>query len=149
MRSSMISKQSPSLSLQTSTSSSSVTTSWPPWVRPYGNTSTCHPFHSAWKPLQTNDLRLSRSWSTKHPKIWLNVAIVRAKVLKYSQFHVDNTTSKALKASGLPIAEFDGGVDIWAKTNEDLMSVSVFIILSRVCAAVLVRGEERENLSWR
>jgi len=47
----------------------------------------------------------------------------------------------------LPIAEFDGGVDIWAKTNEDLMSVSVFIILSRVCAAVLVRGEERENLS--
>ncbi|MCJ1401106.1 hypothetical protein MMC11_004318 [Xylographa trunciseda] len=74
-------------------------------------------------------------WSTSHPKIWLNVKIVQEKVLKYSQvlspkqlhlrelFHVDHDTSAALKAHGLPIVEYDGGVDIWAATTEDLMSI--------------------------
>ena len=70
------------------------------------------------------ELNLLRSWSNEHPKIWLSVGIVQSKVVKYSQFHVDNATSQGLKEAGLPIAEFDGGVNIWAASNEDLMSVS-------------------------
>ncbi|MCJ1415701.1 hypothetical protein MMC32_002033 [Xylographa parallela] len=62
-------------------------------------------------------------WSTSHPQVWLNIKIVQEKVLKYSQFHVDHETSSALRAHGLPIVEYDGGVNIWAATTEDLMSV--------------------------
>lgn len=50
--------------------------------------------------------------------------IVKTNVLKYTQFHVDNTVSEGLKAAGLPISEFDGGVNIWGKSAEDIMAVS-------------------------
>jgi len=43
--------------------------------------------------------------------------------VKYSQFHVDNATSEGLKAHGLPIAEYDGGVNIWARNMEELMAI--------------------------
>ncbi|MCJ1389885.1 hypothetical protein MMC18_002742 [Xylographa bjoerkii] len=61
-------------------------------------------------------------WSTSHPKIWLSVKVVQEKVLKYSQFHVDHDTSAALREHGLPVVEYDGGVNVWAATTEDLMS---------------------------
>lgn len=73
------------------------------------------------------------SWSTSHPKIWLNVAIVQEKVVKYSQFHVDHKTTEGLKAHGLPVSEYDGGVNMWADSVEDLMSVGrniLFILVS-------------------
>ena len=41
-----------------------------------------------------------------------------------SQFHVNRQVSDALAAQGLPIVEYDGGVNVWAKSFEDLMSVS-------------------------
>ncbi len=63
-------------------------------------------------------------WRDSHPKVWLNVEIVEKNVVKYTQFHVDNKTSAGLKAAGLPMAEFDGGVNIWGKSLEDLMAVS-------------------------
>jgi hypothetical protein len=63
-------------------------------------------------------------WRDSHPQIWLNVAIVKKNVLKYSQFHVDNKTSAGLKTAGLPMAEFDGGVNIWGRSLEELMAVS-------------------------
>jgi len=62
-------------------------------------------------------------WQHEHPKIWLSVKIVQENVVKYSQFHVDNATSEGLKAHGLPIAEYDGGVNIWARNMEELMAI--------------------------
>lgn len=50
---------------------------------------------------------------------------MQQKVIKYSQFHIDHATSAALKAQGLPVAEYDGGVNIWAESTEELMSVSI------------------------
>lgn len=64
------------------------------------------------------------SWSNKHPNIWLNVAVVKTNVTKYSQFHVNNPVTDALKRDhGLPMAEYDGGVNIWGDSLEKLMAV--------------------------
>jgi hypothetical protein len=52
------------------------------------------------------------------------VAIVRSNLKKYVQFHVDRTVSDSLAAAGLPIAEWDGGVEMWAESLQDLMAVS-------------------------
>lgn len=49
---------------------------------------------------------------------------MQEKVIKYSQFHVDGDVSDGLRAQGLPVAEYDGGVNIWGKSLEDLMAVS-------------------------
>ena len=49
---------------------------------------------------------------------------MKEKVVRYSQFHIDHKTSEALKAQGLPVAEYDGGVNMWANSVEDLMMVS-------------------------
>lgn len=49
---------------------------------------------------------------------------MKKNVVKYSQFYVDNKTSSKLKAAGLPVAEFDGGVNIWGKSLEDLRAAS-------------------------
>ncbi|RDW77000.1 hypothetical protein BP6252_05053 [Coleophoma cylindrospora] len=62
-------------------------------------------------------------WSNEHPKIWGSVPIVQAKIVKYSQFHVDAPTTAALRAAGLPLAEYDGEVEMWADSMEDLMAV--------------------------
>jgi len=64
-----------------------------------------------------------RSWSQSHPKIFLGVEIVRTKITKYSQFHVNQAVSEGLRSHGLPVASYDGGVNFWANSVEDLMSV--------------------------
>jgi hypothetical protein len=38
---------------------------------------------------------------------------------------VDNPTSEGLKAAGLPIAEYDGGVNFWVRSVEDFMAVRI------------------------
>jgi hypothetical protein len=43
---------------------------------------------------------------------------------------VDNTTSRALAASGLPISEFDGGANIWANSMGDLMAMGSLFFLN-------------------
>ena len=48
---------------------------------------------------------------------------MKKNVVKYMQFHVDHRTSEGLKAAVLPIAEYDGGVEIWARSLEELMTV--------------------------
>ena len=65
------------------------------------------------------------SWSESHPKVWLSVNVVKEKVVKHSQFHVDHATSQALKEAGLPVADYDGGVNIWAANSNDLICVSL------------------------
>jgi len=70
-----------------------------------------------------SDEQFHKYWSESHPKIWLSVKVVQEKIIKYSQFHVDYATRSALAASGLPMAEYDGGVEMWAETLEDLMAV--------------------------
>ncbi|KAK2007842.1 hypothetical protein LZ32DRAFT_541178 [Colletotrichum eremochloae] len=63
-----------------------------------------------------------KSWSKKHPEIWLSVPIVREKLLKYSQFHVDDKLD--LAAAGLPpVAPFDGAATMWARSLEDLGAI--------------------------
>ncbi|CZT13433.1 uncharacterized protein RCO7_00647 [Rhynchosporium graminicola] len=62
-------------------------------------------------------------WTHEHPKVWFEMAIVKKHVLKYTQFHVDEKVSEGLRAAGLPIAEYDGGVQIWGRSVEDLMAV--------------------------
>ena len=64
-------------------------------------------------------------WSTSHPKIWLSVPIVQQKVIKYSQFHVDHGTTRSLEAHGLSFVDYDGGVNIWTNSVEDMMAVSI------------------------
>jgi hypothetical protein len=38
---------------------------------------------------------------------------------------VDNLTSEGLKATGLPVAEYDGGVNFWVRSVEDFMAVRI------------------------
>jgi len=47
-----------------------------------------------------------------HPKIWLSVPIVREKIVKYSQFHVDDVF-KAKMDAHLPFSQFDGAAEMW------------------------------------
>ncbi|TVY40592.1 hypothetical protein LSUB1_G003033 [Lachnellula subtilissima] len=64
-----------------------------------------------------------RYWRAEHPKAWLSVAIVKANVLKYSQFHVNNPVTEDLRTKGLPMAGYDGGVNIHAGSVEELVAV--------------------------
>jgi hypothetical protein len=38
---------------------------------------------------------------------------------------VDNPTSVGLKAAGLPVAEYDGGVNFWMRSVEDFVAVRI------------------------
>ena len=71
-----------------------------------------------------SDSEFHKYWTESHPKIWLGVKVVQEKVIKYSQFHVDRETTKGLEAHGLPFVHYDGGVNIWTKSVEDMMAVS-------------------------
>ncbi|EHL02568.1 Dimeric alpha+beta barrel [Glarea lozoyensis ATCC 20868] len=62
-------------------------------------------------------------WSNVHPKIFLGVKIVQEKIIKYAQHHVNNEVSEGLKAAGLPVADYDGCAEIYARSVEELMSV--------------------------
>ncbi|KAL2075436.1 hypothetical protein VTL71DRAFT_379 [Oculimacula yallundae] len=56
-------------------------------------------------------------------RIHKQAPIVKKHVLKYTQFHVDEKVSEGLRAAGLPMAEYDGGVQIWGRSVEELMAV--------------------------
>ena len=72
---------------------------------------------------RNSPLTIYYSWSTEHPKIWLSVPIVREKIVKYSQFHVDDAFRSKMGPT-LPFATFDGAAEMWAKSYDDLMAVS-------------------------
>ncbi|MCJ1472655.1 hypothetical protein MMC13_001304 [Lambiella insularis] len=82
-------------------------------------------------PIKKVDSLSNEDWSESHPKAWLSVKVVQEKVIQYSQFHVDHQTTAALRAHDLPFADYDGGVNIWAATVEDLMSVSTVLARRR------------------
>lgn len=75
------------------------------------------------KPISKRFSDRLRSWSVEHPKVWLSVKAVQEKIIKYSQFHIDRAYSDELAKSGLPMAEYDGGAEMWANSKEELMSV--------------------------
>jgi hypothetical protein len=52
---------------------------------------------------------------------------------------VDNPTSEGLKAAGLPVAEYDGGVNLWVRSVEHFMAVRI------ISFHLIPRGMER---SW-
>ncbi|OIW22638.1 hypothetical protein CONLIGDRAFT_638240 [Coniochaeta ligniaria NRRL 30616] len=62
-------------------------------------------------------------WEGPHADIFLNVPIVKEKVLKFSQFHTNRDVSIKFAALGFPISEFDGGVDIWVASVEDMVAI--------------------------
>ncbi|KAH7311289.1 hypothetical protein B0I35DRAFT_481274 [Stachybotrys elegans] len=61
-------------------------------------------------------------WSKKHPDIWLSVPIVQEKIIKYSQFHGDNSL-RAAYGSHVPFASYDGAAEMWAASVEDLLEL--------------------------
>ncbi|EXJ90089.1 hypothetical protein A1O3_03158 [Capronia epimyces CBS 606.96] len=62
-------------------------------------------------------------WEGPHAELFLKCPIVKEKVIKYSQFHINQTVSASLTAAGLPMSEFDGEVNIWGASLEDLMAM--------------------------
>ncbi|TVY13897.1 hypothetical protein LARI1_G006213 [Lachnellula arida] len=83
------------------------------------------------KKLDTlTDEEFHNYWKGPHAQIFLGVPIVKEKILKFSltritffQFRVDKTTSAVLAAQGLPVAEYDEGVNHWAASLDDIMAV--------------------------
>ncbi|KIW15122.1 hypothetical protein PV08_07909 [Exophiala spinifera] len=64
-----------------------------------------------------------RYWSEEHPRVWLNIEIVKRKVVTYSQFHVDKKSTAVLTDFGVQVGSWDGLVTIAAETFQDLLSV--------------------------
>ncbi|KAI6084132.1 hypothetical protein F4821DRAFT_262180 [Hypoxylon rubiginosum] len=60
-------------------------------------------------------------WSGPHVKIFESVPIVRQNIVKYSQFH--SNVSVNLPQLGFTPAGYDGGVNLWARSLEDLEAV--------------------------
>ncbi|KAI1760654.1 hypothetical protein GGR53DRAFT_508956 [Hypoxylon sp. FL1150] len=60
-------------------------------------------------------------WSGPHVKIFASVPIVRQNIVKYSQFHSNVTVN--LTQLDLTPAGYDGGVNLWARSLEDLEEV--------------------------
>ncbi|ORY26047.1 hypothetical protein BCR39DRAFT_542355 [Naematelia encephala] len=59
-------------------------------------------------------------WEGTHANIFLDCPVIKDKVVKFTQFHFDRTLSATLAAQGTPILDFDGQVDIYTATFEDL-----------------------------
>jgi hypothetical protein len=79
-------------------------------------------------------------WRNKHPKVFLSVPIAQKNIVKYSQvispggielfmltggFRSTWIIQQGLKVAGLPVAEYDGGVNFWVRSVEDFMAVCI------------------------
>ena len=84
-------------------------------------------FHHCSPVAWTLILSLS-SWSEEHPKAWLSVAIVKAKIVKYSQFHFNNSFIDA--SMGLSVTPYDGAASMWVKSMEDLLAVKDRLLIN-------------------
>ncbi|KAI1454433.1 EthD domain-containing protein [Annulohypoxylon moriforme] len=62
-----------------------------------------------------------RYWSEEHSKIFLSVPIIRRNIVKYSQFHADNSID--LTKFGVNTVGYDGGASMWANSLEDLLAI--------------------------
>jgi len=51
------------------------------------------------------------------------VPIVKEKLVKFSQFHIDRGVSDTLAQAGLPVSEYDGEVNLWFASLEDVMTM--------------------------
>ncbi|KAH8894673.1 hypothetical protein GQ53DRAFT_858255 [Thozetella sp. PMI_491] len=90
-------------------------------------------------------------WSEEHPKIWLSVPIVKEKLVKYNQFHADETID--LSGSGFPpVAPYDGVATMWARSLEDLMAIFTDADYNRIVVPdeekFLKRSEAVPILGW-
>jgi len=76
------------------------------------------------KKLDTiSDADFHAYWSKSHPKIWLSIKVVKERVVKYSQFHVNRQVMDELAAKRLPIVDYDGVMSIWGHSVEDLVAI--------------------------
>ncbi|XXH05696.1 hypothetical protein Hte_012131 [Hypoxylon texense] len=60
-------------------------------------------------------------WSGPHVEIFHSVPIVRQNIVKYAQFHSNESVD--LTQYGLTPAGYDGGVDLWTRSLDDLLAV--------------------------
>ncbi|KAI1776765.1 hypothetical protein F4818DRAFT_359052 [Hypoxylon cercidicola] len=60
-------------------------------------------------------------WSGPHVELFRSVPIVRQNIVKYSQFHSNESVD--LTQYGFTPAGFDGGVNLYARSLEDLLAV--------------------------
>ncbi|KAJ9144234.1 hypothetical protein NKR23_g6237 [Pleurostoma richardsiae] len=91
-------------------------------------------------------------WSKSHPSTFLSVGIVRSNVKKYVQFHINQNVSASLAEAGLPVSEWDGGVEMWAEDLGDLMAVFQDEEYNRVVVPdeqrFLKRSEAKMMVGW-
>ncbi|EJD35555.1 hypothetical protein AURDEDRAFT_175353 [Auricularia subglabra TFB-10046 SS5] len=62
-------------------------------------------------------------WSEDHARILLAVPIVKEKIVKYVQYHANTEQMAAMAATGGAVAQWDGIVEFWARSMEDLVAV--------------------------
>ncbi|OTA62372.1 hypothetical protein K449DRAFT_434034 [Hypoxylon sp. EC38] len=62
-------------------------------------------------------------WSEEHSKIFLSVPIVRRNIIRYSQFHSDNSID--LTKFGVGMVGYDGGATMWANNLDELLAVFI------------------------
>ena len=67
--------------------------------------------------------------------------IVQKNIVKYSQYHADEQVTSALKTEhGLPMAPYDGIVEMWGRSVEELMAVSGQIAWSLLLSLTVVNA---------
>ncbi|CAM6128410.1 unnamed protein product [Calypogeia fissa] len=69
------------------------------------------------------DEEFHRHWSENHGPLVRSMPIVKEKVLKYTQYHVNTALSSHAATLGLPMMDFDGAAEFVVPDLETLMSV--------------------------
>lgn len=64
-----------------------------------------------------------RYWSGEHAQLVLSMPIVKEKLVKYVQYHANPEQMAALAASGSNVSQWDGIVEFWVRSFEDLAAV--------------------------
>ncbi|KAJ7649380.1 hypothetical protein DFH06DRAFT_1326110 [Mycena polygramma] len=71
----------------------------------------------------TSKEEFGRYWTEVHGPQFIALDIVKAKLLKYEQGHVNTEMSDRLRTAGLPVPDYDGLAILEAKSHKDLMEV--------------------------
>ena len=65
------------------------------------------------------------SQSESHPSIFLSVPACKRNLLKYSQYHIDSSTTAAVRAANGATAavEFNGAAEFWVEKLDDMVQI--------------------------
>ncbi|KAJ6511561.1 hypothetical protein C8R47DRAFT_1296761 [Mycena vitilis] len=101
------------------------------------------------KPGTTKE-EFGRYWTEVHGPQFIALEIVKAKLLKYEQEHVNTEMSDRLRNAGFPVPEYDGLAILEAKSHRDLMEVlgsEEFQTVVKGDAANFLDGEKIQVMS--